>query len=41
LLSAIAKDIRRSGIPLRPPAAVVAGGETVVTVRGNGLGGRN
>jgi glycerate 2-kinase len=27
LLSAIAKDIRRSGIPLRPPAAVVAGGE--------------
>jgi glycerate-2-kinase len=41
LLSAIAKDIRRSGIPLRPPAAVVAGGETVVTVRGSGLGGRN
>jgi glycerate 2-kinase len=41
LLSAIAKDIRRSGIPLRPPAAVVAGGETVVTVRGNGVGGRN
>jgi glycerate 2-kinase len=41
LLSAIAKDIRRSGIPLRPPAAVVAGGETVVTVRGSGVGGRN
>jgi glycerate 2-kinase len=40
-LSAIAKDIRRSGIPLRPPAAVVAGGETVVTVRGSGVGGRN
>jgi glycerate-2-kinase len=41
LLSAIAKDIRRSGIPLRAPAAVVAGGETVVTVRGSGVGGRN
>jgi glycerate 2-kinase len=41
LLSAIAKDIRRAGIPLKPPAAVVAGGETVVTVRGGGVGGRN
>jgi glycerate 2-kinase len=41
LLSAIARDIRRAGIPLKPPAAVVAGGETVVTVRGGGVGGRN
>ena len=41
LLAAIALEVRRSGLPLRPPAAVVAGGETVVTVRGGGVGGRN
>jgi len=41
LLSAVAMDVRRAGIPFRPPAAVVVGGETVVTVRGGGVGGRN
>ncbi len=41
LISAVAMDVRRAGIPLRPPAAVVVGGETVVTVRGGGVGGRN
>jgi len=40
LLSAVAMDVRRAGIPFRPPAAVVVGGETF-TVRGGGIGGRN
>jgi hydroxypyruvate reductase len=32
--------IRSSGEPVRPPACLIAGGETTVTVRGKGLGGR-
>lgn len=39
--ASIAKEIAHSGHPLRRPACVVAGGETTVTVRGQGLGGRN
>jgi glycerate 2-kinase len=39
--TAIAKEILASGQPLRPPACVVSGGETTVTIRGHGLGGRN
>jgi hydroxypyruvate reductase len=39
--AAIAKEIVRSGRPLRPPACVITGGETTVTLRGDGLGGRN
>ncbi len=39
--AAIAKEIRASGHPLPPPACVISGGETTVTVRGAGLGGRN
>jgi glycerate 2-kinase len=38
---AIAKEIINSGRPLPRPACVVAGGETTVTIRGHGLGGRN
>ncbi|MCW3135440.1 MAG: glycerate kinase [Canidatus Methanoxibalbensis ujae] len=38
---AIARDIRRYGIPIETPAAVIAGGETTVTVTGDGKGGRN
>jgi glycerate 2-kinase len=30
-----------SGYPLRPPACILSGGETTVTVRGKGKGGRN
>ena len=30
-----------TGDPLPRPACLIAGGETTVTVRGNGLGGRN
>jgi hydroxypyruvate reductase len=39
--AAICKEIRSSGRPLKPPACVISGGETTVTLRGNGLGGRN
>jgi glycerate 2-kinase len=38
---AIAKEIRQYGRPVAPPACVVWGGETTVTVRGDGRGGRN
>jgi len=33
---AIAEEIRASGEPLDPPAVVVSGGETTVTIRGDG-----
>ncbi len=39
--AAIAKEILASGRPLRPPACVLSGGETTVTIRGSGMGGRN
>jgi len=39
--TAIAKEIISTGNPIRPPACVISGGETTVTVKGNGLGGRN
>ncbi len=39
--AAIAKEIVTSGNPVRPPACVISGGETTVTIRGKGLGGRN
>jgi glycerate-2-kinase len=39
--AAIANEIGRSANPIAPPACVLAAGETTVTVRGHGLGGRN
>jgi glycerate 2-kinase len=39
--AAIAKEIVHAGRPLKPPACVITGGETTVTLRGDGLGGRN
>jgi glycerate 2-kinase len=39
--AAIAKEILSSGRPMRPPVCILSGGETTVTVRGKGLGGRN
>ncbi|MFD1599518.1 glycerate kinase type-2 family protein [Halobellus rarus] len=39
--AAVAEEIRRSGNPLEPPAAVLSGGETTVTIRGDGTGGPN
>lgn len=41
VLAAIAKEIAASEHPVARPACVVAGGETTVTVRGDGKGGRN
>jgi glycerate 2-kinase len=38
---AIAKEVLHSGRPLPRPVCVVAGGETTVTIRGEGKGGRN
>lgn len=38
---AIAEEIRASGNPVSPPAVVLSGGETTVTVRGDGRGGPN
>ncbi len=40
-MGSLAKEMLVSGNPLQPPAGVVAGGETTVTVKGNGIGGRN
>jgi hydroxypyruvate reductase len=38
---AIAKEIVKTGHPLSVPACVLSGGETTVTIKGDGLGGRN
>lgn len=37
----IGKDIAASDFPLKKPACLIAGGETTVTLRGGGKGGRN
>ncbi|MFQ6054159.1 MAG: pyridoxal-phosphate dependent enzyme, partial [Candidatus Bathyarchaeia archaeon] len=37
----IALEVEASGHPVPKPAAIVVGGETTVTVRGSGRGGRN
>jgi glycerate 2-kinase len=39
--AAVAEEIRASGNPLDPPAVVLSGGETTVTVDGGGAGGPN
>ncbi len=41
VLGAIAREIRATGNPIKPPACVITGGETTVTIRGMGIGGRN
>jgi glycerate 2-kinase len=40
-LAGIAFDAARKGIPVKPPACIITGGETTVTIRGKGKGGRN
>jgi len=40
LVASIARGVQDAGIPVPPPACIVAGGETTVTVRGQGKGGR-
>ena len=37
----LALSCRRHGDPARPPCVLISGGETTVTVRGHGRGGRN
>lgn len=37
----IARQVRRHGQPTQAPAVLLSGGETTVTVRGKGRGGRN
>ena len=39
--AAIAKKILATGRPVKHPACVISGGEPTVTIRGQGLGGRN
>ncbi len=39
--AAIAKEISKTNLPIDRPACIISGGETTVTIRGNGLGGRN
>jgi hydroxypyruvate reductase len=38
--AAIASEMARTGRPIKPPACIITGGETTVTLRGDGLGGR-
>ena len=39
--AALALEVRASGHPAKPPVCLITGGETTVTLRGKGKGGRN
>jgi glycerate 2-kinase len=39
--AAIAHELATSSEPVKPPACIISGGETTVTIKGDGLGGRN
>ncbi|MCX7170227.1 MAG: glycerate kinase, partial [Proteobacteria bacterium] len=41
VMAGIALQVARRGQPFRPPCVLLSGGETSVTVRGKGRGGRN
>ncbi len=41
VMAAIARQVRRHGQPAAAPCVLLSGGETTVTVRGEGRGGRN
>ena len=41
VMAGIALQAKRFGQPIKPPCAIISGGETTVTVRGQGIGGRN
>jgi hydroxypyruvate reductase len=41
VLAGVLREVDASGHPLPRPACIVAGGETTVTIRGEGKGGRN
>lgn len=39
--AAVIREIAKTRHPVAPPACILSGGETTVTISGNGLGGRN
>jgi hydroxypyruvate reductase len=39
--AAMARELASAGQPVKPPACLITGGETTVTIKGGGLGGRN
>ena len=41
VLAAVAQEVSTSGRPVSPPACIIGGGETTVTLRGRGKGGRS
>lgn len=41
VLAGITRQVLRHGQPVQPPCVLLSGGETTVTVRGHGRGGRN
>ncbi|NRR32513.1 glycerate kinase [Oxalobacteraceae bacterium] len=41
VMAGIARQVATRGQPFQPPCVLLSGGETTVTVRGNGRGGRN
>lgn len=41
VMAAIANQIKRHGQPAQSPCVLLSGGETTVTIKGNGRGGRN
>lgn len=41
VLAALARQVQRHGQPMAAPCVLISGGETTVTVRGQGRGGRN
>ncbi|HDR9044857.1 TPA: glycerate kinase [Burkholderia vietnamiensis] len=41
VMAGIARQVARRGQPFRPPCVLLSGGETTVTVKGDGRGGRN
>jgi hydroxypyruvate reductase len=40
VMAAIARQVKQHSHPFRPPVALISGGETTVTLRGKGRGGR-
>ncbi len=41
VMAGIARQVARYGQPIEPPAILISGGETTVTIKGSGRGGRN
>ncbi len=41
VLASIAREVKQHGQPIKAPACLLTGGETTVTLRGSGKGGRN